>query len=155
MTQDDTPKDFEPYPDLPENREPPTVTEKMDMRRELPRKDRLIERLRPGESVGWDPAEDDALLRFIAVREAGFELGFDICKDYETWERVSNNIDIATYGYMAQLSGVEFGSEKIPDDVVTLNQERDWELLKKVTAFDRDTANVSAAKDMLRGLEVG
>lgn len=134
----------------------PTLTERLREERSRPRRDRLHDRLAPGDATEWHPAEDARLHRFITLREAGFRRGVDICRDSETWTQVSRAADIGVFGRLVWWSG-EFGDPDVVDATsISLNRRSDWELLKEMAGWDPETDGVllEDAELVLERLEV-
>lgn len=152
--------EIEHQSDLPPGRREPTMTEKLEQSLDRPRREQIRELLEPADTVAWSPADDPKLHSFIVLREAGLKHGVDICRDYDTWSKVSFRAEIGTFGYQLWTAG-EYGAPHADFDtdhpeLISLNRVSDWELLKDMAGCDPDPDSdlVRNAEEILRSLEL-
>ena len=125
--------------DLPDGRESDSLLEQMDEYDDLPRDDRILDKVSPEDYIGeWDPKVDDELHRFIALREAGFRVEIDITEDHGVWFELTERVECRSLGYQQHLGpGTYFdGPDHEFEQIVSLHRTKDWERLKELSDFD-------------------
>ena len=145
--------DFELVDDLPDDRQPKGLLEQMDEYDDLPRDDRILDKVSQQDHLGdWDPAEDEQLHRFIALREAGFQVQVDITENHDVWFELTERVDCRSLGYQQHLGpGTYFdGPDHEFDKIVSLHRTKDWERLKELAAFDAGEWPMDSLVDLVQ-----
>lgn len=134
------------------NREERTTLGRLEAYDDLPRDERILDKVSPSDYLGeWDPAEDEQLHRFIAMREAGLERDIDVTDNHEVWLELTDRIDCRQLGYKMHLGPGNFfqGPDHDFGEIVSLHRTEDWERLKKLAEFDPEEWPMESLADLV------
>lgn len=139
--------------DPPDGREGKGITERLEEYEDLPRDDRVKKKVAPHDHLGkWNPAEDEELHRFIALREAGFRIHVDITEAHGVWFELTDRVDCRSLGYKQHSGPGNYfaGPDHEFERIVSLHRTKDWERLKDLAEFDADEWPMDSLVDLVQ-----